>query len=133
MYACRASTSFLEMTQNSFSDFYKSLLELVKNYEKNTMLKVEQELESNIIRIYGENLDSLAKAKNSLEDVTEFAYTAAEHHPFWGLLYHCTQISKVSLDKWNDDLTKEELAEIKWSIEELQNACKKLKDDLQGR
>jgi 23S rRNA maturation-related 3'-5' exoribonuclease YhaM len=133
MYACRASTSFLKMTQNSFSDFYKSLLDLVKNYEKKTMLKVEQDLESNIIRIFGENIDSLVKAKNSLEDVAELAYATAEHHPFWGLLYHCAQISKVSLDKWNDDLTKEELDEIEWSIAELQNACKKLKDDLQGR
>jgi len=121
------------MTKNSFSDFYNSLLELVKNYEKNTMLKVEHDLESNIIRIFGENLNSLAKAKNSLEDVAELAYTTAEHHPFWGLIYHCAQISKVSLDKWNGDFTKEELDEIEWSIAELQNVCKKLKEDLQAK
>ena len=119
------------MSNNSFSDFYKSLLDLVKSYEKkNAMIKVEQDLESSIIRIFGGDIDSLSRAKNGLEDVAELAYTTAEHHPYWGLLYHCAQISKISLDKWNDDIPKEELDEIEWSIEELKNMCKKLKQDL---
>ena len=119
------------MTNNSFSDFYSSLLELVKSYEdKNTMLKVEKDLESNIIRILGEDINSLSRAKNGLDDVAELAYTAAEHHPYWGLLYHCAQIAKTSLDKWDDDISKDELDEIEWSIAELKNVCKKLKEDL---
>jgi len=119
------------MQQKTFSDFYKSLLELVKSFEaQNTMLKVEDNLESNIIRIYGEKIDSLSRAKSGMEDVAELAYTVAEHHPYWGLLYNCTQIGKIALDKWNDDLSKEELDEISWSIAELENTCKKLKEDL---
>ncbi len=119
------------MSNNSFSDFYKSLLDLVKSYEKkNTMIKVEQDLESSIIRIFGGDIDSLSRAKNGLEYVAELAYATAEHHPYWGLLYHCSQISKISLDRWNDDIPKEELDEIEWSIDELKNMCKKLKQDL---
>ena len=119
------------MTNNSFSDFYSSLLELVKSFEnKNTMLKVEEDLESSIIRIFGEDISSLARAKNGLDDVAELAYTTAEHHPYWGLLYHCAQIAKISLDKWEDEISKEELDEIEWSIDELKNVCKKLKEDL---
>lgn len=119
------------MTEKQFSDFYQSLLDLVKTFEnKNTMLKVEKDMESNIIRIFGENIDSLSRAKNGIEDVAELAYTTAEHHPYWSLLYHCTQIGKVSLDKWNDDLSQEELDEIEWSINELKNTCKKLREDL---
>ena len=118
------------MQQKTFSDFYTSLLELVKSYEnQNTMLIVEENLESNIIRIFGEKIDSLSKAKNGIEDVSELAYTVAEHHPYWGLLYNCTQIGKIALDKWNDDLSKEELDEIDWSIAELKNTLKKLKED----
>ena len=118
---------------DSFSEFHKALLELVKSYEnKNTMLKIEQDLESNIIQIFGEKFTSLSRAKSGLEDVAEFAYTAAEHHPYWALLYHCEQIAKIPLEKWNDDITKKELDEIEWSIDELKNACKKLKEHLKN-
>lgn len=119
------------MSEKTFLNFYKSLLELVKSYEnKNTMLKVEENLESNIIQIYGEKNDSLSRAKNGMENVADLAYTVAEHHPYWGLLYNCTQIGNIALEKWNDNLSKDELDEIDWLIEELKNTCKKLKEDL---
>ena len=122
------------MSEKTFSDFYKSLLKLVKSYEdQNTMLKVEENLDSNIIRIYGEKINSLSRAKNGIEDVAELAYTVAEHHPYWGLLYNCTQIAKNALDKWDDNLSKDELDEIDWSIDELKNTCKKLKEDLSSQ
>jgi len=47
-------------------------------------------------------------------------------------LYHCSQISKSSLEKWNDDFTKDELDEIEWSIDELKHTCKKLKEQLKN-
>lgn len=119
------------MSKKTFSDFYQSLLELVKSYEKqNTMIKIEENIESNIIRIYGEKIDSLLRAKNGIEDAAELAYTVAEHHPYWGLLYNCTQIGKSALDNWNDNFSQEDLDEIDWSIDELKNTCKKLKEDL---
>lgn len=116
---------------NSFLEFYDSLLELVKSFEKkNVMLKVEEDLESNIVRIFGENITSLARAKTGLDDVSELAYATAEHHPYWGLLYHCSQIAKIALEKWDDKITKEELDEIEWSISELKNMCNKLKENI---
>ena len=119
------------MPEKTFSEFYKSLLDLIKSYEnQNTMLKVEEDLESSIIRIFGENFDSLTRAKYGFEDISELSYTAAEHHPYWALLYHCTQIGKLTLDKWNDELTKDELDEIEWSLKELKNTCEKLKENL---
>jgi hypothetical protein len=120
------------MTNKTFLEFYQSLLDLVNSYEnKNIMLKVQEDLKANIIRIFGENIDSLSLAKNGMEGVSELAYTTAEHHPYWALLYYCTQIGTLCLDKWKDELTKEELDEIEWSIDELKNTCKKLKEDLQ--
>jgi len=80
------------MAEKTFSEFYQSILDLVKSFEKkNIMLKIEKNLESNIIQIFGENTDSLSRAKNGIEDVSELSYTTAEHHPYWALLYHCTQ------------------------------------------
>jgi len=125
------SKIILKMPEKTFSDFYESLLQLVKSYEdQNIMLRVEENLESNIIKIYGEKINSISRAKNGIEDVAELAYTVAEHHPYWGLLYNCTQIAKIALDKWDDNLSKEECDEIDWSIDELKNTCKKLKEDL---
>jgi len=32
------------------------------------------------------------------------------------------------LEKWNDELTEEDLSEIRWMISELENSCNKLKN-----
>ena len=119
------------MAEPSFTDFYRSLMDLVKTFEeKNTILKVEEDLAVNIIRIFGEGVDSVSRAKNGLEEVVELSYTAAEHHPYWALLYNCSQISKSILEKWNDDLTEEDLSEIRWMISELENSYNKLKNKI---
>ena len=119
------------MSKPSFSDFYKSLLDLVKTFEeKNTMLKVEENLALNMVRIFGESIDSVSRAKNGLEDVVELAYATAEHHPYWALLYNCSQISKSILEKWDGELTKEDLDEIRWMISELENSCSKLNENM---
>ena len=131
MYVGRASTSFLIMSNPTFSDFYKSLLQLVKTFEeKNTMLKVEEDLALNIIKIFGEKSDSVSRAKNSLEDVVELSYATAEHHPYWALLYNSSLISKAILEKWDNDMTEEVFSEVQWLVSELQNSCDKLKDEL---
>jgi hypothetical protein len=125
MHACRAS-AVVPMT--TFSEFHKSLQDLADSYIKQgLMLKMDSNLDSNIIRIFGENITSLSKATAGLEDVSELAYTTAEHHPYWSLLYHASQISKMVLEKWNDTLTKEELDELIWLIDELKNTAEKLR------
>jgi hypothetical protein len=122
------------MAEPSFTDFYKSLLDLVKTFEeKNTILRVEEDLALNIIRIFGEGVDSVSRAKNGLEEVVELSYTTAEHHPYWALLYNCSQISKSILEKWNDELTEEDLSEIRWMISELENSCNKLKNKVKSQ
>jgi len=117
------------MTETSFSEFYESIVKLAKSFEdKNMLMKIQADLDANIIRIYGEKTDSLMRAKLGLEDVSELAYTTAEHHPYWNLLYNSSQISKLTLEKWNDTITNEELDEISWHVDELKNTAKKLKE-----
>ena len=100
------------MTNPTFSDFYEALLKLVKTFEeKNTIIKVEEDLSSKIIQIFGEGADIVSRAKNGLENVVELGYTTAEHHPYWGLVLNCSQISKTILDKWNEDISNEELSD----------------------
>ena len=74
------------------------------------------------------NDDTVSREEWALYDIQELADSTAEHHPYWALLYNCYQISKSILDKWNDDLTEEDLSEIRWMISELENSCNKLKN-----
>ena len=68
------------------------------------------------------NDDPVSRAERALYDIQELADSTAEHHPYWILLYNCSQISKLILEKWNDDLTEEDLEEIRWMISELENS-----------
>ena len=117
---------------DSFKSFFDELLTLVEKYEKKqVMIKVENEPDYEFVKIFGEKIDSILRAKTGLNDVSELAYTTAEHHPYWALLYNCSEISKTVLEKWNDKISPEEMNEIKWHIKEIENSCKKLEDTSQ--
>ena len=77
------------------------------------------------------NFTQLVKEVTDLVDkMAELSYTVAEHHPYWKLLYSCVEISKIVLEKWDDELAKEDLDEIRWIISELENSYSKLEDKL---
>ena len=117
---------------DSFKSFFDELLTLVEKYEKKqVMIKVENEPDYEFVKIFGEKIDSILRAKTGLNDVSELAYTTAEHHPYWALLYNSSEISKTVLEKWNDTISPEEMNEIKWHIKEIENSCKKLEDPSQ--
>jgi len=112
----------------NFENFYNDLLDLAKKYEqKNIPLKIEQDLENDIVKIFGEKITSLSRAKNGLSDVTELAYTTAEHHPYWNILYNCSEIANSVLDKWKDSLSEDDLSDIEWAIKELNQTLEKIK------
>ena len=117
---------------DSFKSFFNELLTLVEKYEKKqVMIKVENEPDYEFVKIFGGKIDSILRAKTGLNDVSELAYTTAEHHPYWALLYNSSEISKTVLEKWNDTISPEEMNEIKWHIKEIENSCKKLEDPSQ--
>jgi len=112
-----------------FEDFLNDLKKLLEKYEKsNTMLKLEKDLDNDIIKIFGEKITALARAKNGLGDVTELAYTTAEHHPYWNILYNSSEIANTILEKWHDKLSKEDIAEIEWALKEITQTLEKLKE-----
>ena len=114
---------------NDFESFYLELIDFAKKYEQqNLPLKIEKDLENNIIKIYGEKITSLARAKHGLNDATELAYATAEHHPYWNLLYNCSEIANIVLEKWRDSLSDNELSEIDWAVKELKQSIQKIKN-----
>jgi len=112
----------------TFENFYHDLLELAKTYEtQNIPLKVEKDLENDIVKIFGEKITSLSRAKNGLNDVTELSYTTAEHHPYWNLLYNCSEIANSVLEKWKTTLSEEDISDIEWAMKELHQTLEKIK------
>jgi len=112
-----------------FENFYHDLLEFTKKHEnQNIPLKIEKDLDNDIIKIFGEKITSLARAQNGLQDVTELAYTTAEHHPYWNLIYNCSEITNSVLEKWKQSLLEEDLSDIEWAIKELNETLKKIKN-----
>ena len=117
------------MTENSFEVFYEELKLLVEKFEKKqTQLKVESNLDYDYVKIFGEKMDSVTRAKLGINDAAELAYTAAEHHPYWGVLYNCTEITKTILENLNNEVTPEQIDEIKWNLKEIQNTISNIEN-----
>ncbi len=113
----------------NFENFYNDLLEFAKKYEQqNIPLKIEKDLENDVIKIFGEKITSLARAQNGLNDITELAYSTAEHHPYWNLIYNCSEIIHTIFEKWKESLTEDDLSDIEWSIKELNQTLEKIKN-----
>ena len=112
-----------------FKNFHHDLLELMKKYEQDIPLKMEQDLENDIVKIFGAKITSLARAQNGLSDMVELAYTTAEHHPYWNLLYNCSEIAHTVLDKWGNSLSPNDLNDIDWALKEIHQTLEKIKDN----
>ena len=112
-----------------FNNFHHDLNELVKKYENDLGLKIEEDLEHDIIKIFGVKITSLARAQNGLNDMTELAYTTAEHHPYWNLLYNCSEIGHTVLDKWKTSLSSDDVADIEWALKEINQTLEKIKNN----
>lgn len=103
----------------------KPVLEELENKEKITT-KVGIDRDAGIIRIYGEGSDYIRRASSGLAEMLELAYTTAEHHPYWAVLYHAAEISKAALDKWESDLTADQMSEMSWRCDEIKAALDRL-------
>ena len=114
---------------DTFEDFYNDLVLLAEKYEKNNVsIKIENDLDNDIIKIFGEKITALARAKNGLNDATELAYATAEHHPYWNLLYNSSEIANTVLEKWKGKISKQDIDEIEWAIKELTQTLEKIKE-----
>ncbi|HXV45992.1 MAG TPA: hypothetical protein VD736_04900 [Nitrososphaera sp.] len=100
------------------------LEELEKTDKISTKIGVDRE--AGIIRIYGEGSDYIRSASSGLAEVLELAYTTAEHHLYWAVLYHAAEISKAALEKWESDLTADQISEMSWRCDEIKAALERL-------
>jgi hypothetical protein len=99
-------------------DRLKAILEEL--HKGNTSsIKVSVDRDAGIVRIYSEGSDYIKRASSGLAEILELGYSTAEHHPYWAILYNAAEICKTILDKWESDLTADQLSEMSWRCEEI--------------
>jgi hypothetical protein len=103
----------------------KPVLDELESREK-ISTKVGVDRDNDIVRIYGEGSNYVGRASSGLTEMLEVAYTTAEHHPYWAVLYHAAEISKVALEKWESDLTADQISEMAWRCDEIKMALDRL-------
>ena len=83
---------------------------------------------SGAVKAYGPSSSPVGRALDGLADVRELSYTAAEHHPFWPLLYHAADVAEAVLEKWDGDRRLEpgEIDEMRWSLGAMRDALDRL-------
>ena len=93
---------------------------VVEELEKqNIFFKVSVDRDADIVRIYGEDSHYIKRASSGLGEVMELAYTTAEHHPYWAVLYNAAEICKTVLDRWGSDFTADQISEMSWRCDEI--------------
>jgi hypothetical protein len=93
---------------------------------QNIHVKVSVDKDASIVRIYGEEAHHIKRASSGLGEVIELAYTTAEHHPYWAMLYNASEICKMVLDKWEAELTQDQISEMSWRCDEIKMALERL-------
>ena len=94
--------------------------------KKGILTRIGVDRDAGIIRIYGEGSGYIQRATSGLSEMLELAYTTAEHHPYWLLLYHATEACKTVLDKWESELSADQLSEMSWRCDEMKMVLDKL-------
>jgi hypothetical protein len=106
------------------SDGIRAVIEELE--KQNIFFKVSVDRDASIVRIYGEDSHYIKRASSGLGEVMELAYTTAEHHPYWAVLYNAAEICRTVLERWESDLTADQMSEISWRCEEIKMAIGRL-------
>jgi hypothetical protein len=105
-------------------DAIKGVLEEFQ--KQNIFFKISVDKDANLVRIYGEGSHHIKRASSGLGEVMELAYTTAEHHPYWSILYNAAEICKTVLEKWESELTADQKSEMSWRCEEIKMALERI-------
>jgi hypothetical protein len=70
--------------------------------------------------------DVATAMQRRVEELQRLAYSIAEHHPYWPLLHFTLQLLSRVVEKWRQDLTPEDLDEMAWLAEKIQEQIQRL-------
>lgn len=81
--------------------------------------------DADIFTVYGADVSSLKEAVYGLRHIEELAYTVAEHHPHWRLLSGLTEAIRITLEKWEGDVSAQDVDDIRWCLSSVADALTK--------
>jgi hypothetical protein len=114
--------------KKSMYRLYKKINSIVEhsNEKQRDSVKIISDIDCGIIKVYGQDADILKRASSALHELLELSYSAAEHHPYWSILYNATEILKMTIERWESDLSKDEINDVSWRIDEMRTAIDKI-------
>lgn len=70
--------------------------------------------------------DVATAMQRRVEELQRLADSITEHHPYWPLLHFTLQLLSRVVEKWRQDLTPEDLDEMAWLAEKIQEQIQRL-------
>jgi hypothetical protein len=70
--------------------------------------------------------DVTAAMQKRVEELQRLTDSIAEHHPYWPLLHFTLQLLSRVVERWRQDLTPEDLDELTWLAEKIQEQIQRL-------
>ena len=90
-----------------------------------TSARSSKYMDVDIFTIYGADVSALKEAIYGLRHIEELAYTVAEHHPYWQILSSLAEAIRVTLERWDGDMSAKDVEDIRWCLSGVADALAK--------
>ena len=112
----------------SYRPFYLELCDLINRHlNRGLQLSIRHNVNQDIIQITGPGSTPKGRAADGLDEVLELAQATAEHHPYWALLHHSSEVAYSVLKEWDGSLSADAVEEIEWLVREMDSTIKNIK------
>ena len=107
--------------EHIYASLHREILQTIQRYSDthNIPIKFRHDAANHIIHIAGPQATPRARAAEGIKDAADLAQSTAEHHPYWGLLYHSVEIAEIVLEMWHDAVSKDHIEDMRWSLREM--------------
>ena len=107
---------------------FKHIIQFINENKYDDEIQVRVDYDNEILKIYSLNSSVLGRANAAISEILDLSYTSAEHHPYWMLLYNASEIVKSVLEAWNSELSKDQVSEFYWRLEEIKSSLDRISE-----
>ncbi len=107
---------------------FKNIIQFINENKYDKEIQVRMDYDNEILKIYSLNSSVLGRANAAISEILDLSYSSAEHHPYWMLLYNASEIVKSVLEAWNSELSKDQVSEFYWRLEEIKSSLDRISE-----
>ena len=107
---------------------FKNIIQFINENKYDEEIQVRVDYDNEILKIYRLNSGVLDRANAAISEILDLSYNSAEHHPYWMLLYNASEIVKSVLEAWNSELSKDQVSEFYWRLEEIKSSLDRISE-----